>query len=215
METQALQTLGPFPGEHGNIYSFRYAEYYVDHSMTILLETFLNLLLYAAPTSGGHPENLSELEQRLFYTRVLCTNFSYLYQHLNTPAILENLQEKELIESDFVSEIKKYSGKHAQNALAICYLQLIKAPPNCIDKLCDTLQTREQDHVAERLLTGKSDTHTKSRYNNKLIMICSSSLIQNIRSWQSMATLSHHNHHSFQLLRAPNLPISPVPSLNY
>ena len=114
----------------------------------------MNTSWYAVPISGGHPENLSELEQRLFYTRVLCSNFSYLYQHLNTPAILAALEQKELIEPDWVNRIKKYSAKQAQNTLAIHKMQLMKAPPNCLDKLCDTLQTKEQSHVADILLAG-------------------------------------------------------------
>ena len=118
----------------------------------------MNVISYTAPEGGGRPENLSELEQRLFYTRVLCTNFSYLYQHLNTPAILAALEEKELIEPHLFSNIKQYSEMHAQNALAIHNMQLIKTPANCMDKLCDTLQTKEQSHVADTLLTGKRGT---------------------------------------------------------
>jgi len=113
---------------------------------------------YTAPEGGGCPENLSELEQRLFYTRVLCTNFSFLYQHLNTPAILAALEAKELIEPHWVNHIKTYSEKHAQNALAVHRMQLINAPPNCMDKLCDTLQTKQQSYVADRLLIGENDT---------------------------------------------------------
>lgn len=118
--------------------------------MECLLST--NIVLVTAPTGRGRPESLSELEQRLFYTRVLCSNFSYLYQHLNTPAILAALAEKKLIEPSYV---KRYSEKCAQNVEAILDMQLVRAPPNCMDKLCDILQTKQQDHIADRLLTGK------------------------------------------------------------
>ena len=121
----------------------------------------MNVISHAAPEGGGRPENLSELEQRLFYTRVLCTNFSYLYQHLNTPAILAALEEKELIEPHDVSSIKRYSVKYAQNIIAIHAMEDPKAPPNCIDKLCDTLRTQQQDHIADKLLTGKPDIRNK------------------------------------------------------
>jgi len=131
----------------------------------------MNIIQYTAPEGGGRPENLSELEQRLFYTRVLCTNFSYLYQHLNTPAILAALEEKELIEPHWVNDIKTYSEKHAQNALAVHRLQLINAPPNCMDKLCDTLQTNQQSHVAERLLTGKTDTSSICITTNDMFIL--------------------------------------------
>ena len=107
--------------------------------------------MFTAP-GVRHLEDLSELEQRLFYTRVLCTNFSFLYEHLNTPAILAALGERELIEPYWVEEIKTYSEKHAQNTLAIHKMQLIKAPPNCIEKLCEILN---QDHVAKKLYSGK------------------------------------------------------------
>jgi len=62
------------------------------------------------------------------------------------------LEEKELIEPKCV---KRYSEKYAQNVEAILDMQLVKTPPNCMDKLCDILQTKQQDHIADRLLTGK------------------------------------------------------------
>ena len=96
-----------------------------------------------------HIEDLSELEQRLFYTRVLCANFNFLYQHLNTPAILATLGERGLIEPD---DVEKYSERHAQNTLAIHEMQLITAPPNCMEKLCKVLN---QDHIARKLFSGK------------------------------------------------------------
>lgn len=93
----------------------------------------------------------------MFYTRVLCSNFSYLYLHLNTPAILENLEEKELIEFNEVTLIKTYKEKHAQNVLAVHRMQLIEAPPNCLDKLCDILDTMEQDDISKKLLKGENE----------------------------------------------------------
>ena len=98
-------------------------------------------------------EDLSELEQRLFYTRILCTHFNYLYQHLNTPAILETLRERELIEPDQIEVINKYSDRLAQNTLAIHRMQLITAPPNCMEKLCEIFLS--QGHIAEKLRSGK------------------------------------------------------------
>ena len=98
-----------------------------------------------------HIEDLSELEQRLFYTGVLCANFNFLYQHLNTPAILATLGERGLIEQGQVDVIQKYSETHAQNTLAIHEMQLITAPPNCMEKLCEVLN---QDHIARKLFSG-------------------------------------------------------------
>ena len=172
----------------------------------------MNVISYAAPEGGGRPENLSELEQRLFYTRVLCSNFSYLYQHLNTPAILATLKEKELIQPDDFSNIKQYSETHAQNALAIHNMQPIKAPPNCMDKLCDTLQTKEQSHVADRLLTGKTGT---SDVLSQRITVCAYSSLQDIRSWQNMATLSDNALHFLHLWYVQSLLICLVHSSNY
>ena len=98
-------------------------------------------------------EDLSELEQRLFYTRILCTHFSFLYQHLNTPAILETLRERELIVPDEIEVIKKYSNRLAQNTLAIHRMQSITAPPNCMEKLCEIFLS--QGHIAQKLHSSK------------------------------------------------------------
>ena len=98
-------------------------------------------------------EDLSELEQRLFYTRILCADFNFLYQHLNTPAILETLRERGLIEPDHIELINKYSDRLAQNTLAIHRMQLITAPPNCMEKLCEIFLS--QGHIAEKLRSSK------------------------------------------------------------
>ena len=121
-------------------------------TIILLLHSSIKIIILTAP-GVHHLEALSELEQRLFYTRVLCTNFSFLYEHLNTPAILAALGERELIDLEGVEDTKIYSGKHAQNTLAIHEMQLIKAPPNCIEKLCEILN---QDHVARTLYSGKT-----------------------------------------------------------
>jgi hypothetical protein len=95
-----------------------------------------------------HLEDLSEVEQRLFYTRVLCTNFNFLYQHLNTPAILKKLEERGLIEHHSIKTINELSGVCAQNTLAVLCMQQVTAPPNCMEKLCEILN---QDHIARKL----------------------------------------------------------------
>ena len=105
-----------------------------------------------------HLEDLSEVEQRLFYTRVLCTNFNFLYQHLNTPAILEQLEERGLIDHYDMEVTSKYSETCAQNTLAVHRMQLITAPPNCLEKLCEILG---QNHIATRLSYGKNTMFTK------------------------------------------------------
>ena len=99
-----------------------------------------------------HLEELSEVEQRLFYTRVLCTHFNFLYQNLNTPAILKRLRERGLIDDDDMETISQYSEIHAQNTLAVQRMQLITAPPNCMEKLCEMLN---QNHIAKKLFSGE------------------------------------------------------------
>ena len=162
-----------------------------------------------APTGGRHPENLSELEQRLFYTRVLCSNFSYLYLHLNTPAILANLEEKELIECNEVTLIKMYKEMHAQNVLAIHRMQLIEAPPNCLDKLCDILNTLGQDDISTILLKGKNASIMQWVIFSCLFHIMS------LKSMQSCPNMAIHicpTYHSLPLLHAQHLMFYQVPS---
>ena len=99
-----------------------------------------------------HLEDLSEVEQRLFSTRVLCTNFNFLYQNLNTPAILKKLEERGLIDHYNVEKISQHSETFAQNTLAVHEMQMITAPPNCMEKLCEILN---QNYIAKKLLSGK------------------------------------------------------------
>ena len=98
-------------------------------------------------------EDLSEIEQRLFYTRILRTHFNFLYQHLNTPAILETLRERGLIEPDDFELINKYSDRLAQNTFAIYKMELITAPSNCMEKLCEIFLSKGR--IAEKLHSGK------------------------------------------------------------
>ena len=100
-----------------------------------------------------HLEVLSEVEQRLFCTRVLCTNFNFLYQSLNTPAILAELGERGLIDHYGMKDINMYSETCAQNTLAVQCMQEITAPPNCMEKLCEILN---QDYIARKLFSGKT-----------------------------------------------------------
>ena len=123
----------------------------VDHIYNVEMHDYCLYHCSTAPRVR-HIEDLSELEQRLFYTRVLGANFNFLYQHLNTPAILATLGERGLIEPDAVDVIQKYSERHAQNPLAIFLMQEITAPPNCMEKLCEVLN---QDHIARKLFSGK------------------------------------------------------------
>ena len=119
----------------------------------------MNCAIFCSQTAPRvrHLEDLSEVEQRLFYTRVLCTSFSFLYQNLNTPAILAELGEKGLIDHDDMEEINKYSETYAQNTLISQRMQLFTAPPNCMEKLCEILN---QDRIARKLSSGKA------RYTN-------------------------------------------------
>ena len=108
-----------------------------------------------------HLEDLSEFEQRLFYTRILCTNFNFLYQHLNTPAILDKLEERGLIEHNLIEAINKYSETCAQNTLAVHHMQIITTPPNCLEKLCEVLY---QDNTAKKLSSGKTQHYKYCTY---------------------------------------------------
>ena len=100
-----------------------------------------------------HLEDLSEVEQRLFSTRVLCTNFNFLYQNLNTPAILKKLEERGMIDHDDMEKIIQYSETYAQNTLAVHLMQEITAPPNCVEKLCEVLN---QDNIARKMFSGEA-----------------------------------------------------------
>ena len=105
------------------------------------------------------PEKIPEHIQRMKCSRVIRTNFSLLYSHLDTGRLLSKLPDKELIGEMQLKSVESYHQRFAQNAILIDALLTLDRPSNGLLKFCDTLETTPgQEHVGKKLLEGIQTT---------------------------------------------------------
>ena len=83
--------------------------------------------------------------------RVMCTNYSFLWQYLEPSRLLPILVDKLLMTETRKKEAELYTQMFAQNAVIIDELFVSGCPPL---KLCDTLDVTGQEHIARKLLQG-------------------------------------------------------------
>ena len=101
------------------------------------------------------PETIPEHEQRIKCYRVIRTNYSLLYGHLDTEKLLPKLPEKDLIREEELKKVKSYHQKFAQNAAVIVALLEFYRPSHGLLKFCDTLETTPgQENLGRKLLKG-------------------------------------------------------------
>jgi len=101
------------------------------------------------------PEAIPEHKQHMIFARVIRTNFSLLYSHLDTGRLLSKLPDKELISEMQLKSAKSYHQRFAQNAILIDALLRMDRPSNGLLKFCDTLETTPgQEHIGKKLLQG-------------------------------------------------------------
>jgi len=81
----------------------------------------------------------------------MCTNYSFLWEHLEPSQLLPILVEKLFMTETNKKEVELYAQKFAQNAVIIFWLFASDCPPL---KLCDTLEVTGQEHIARKLLQG-------------------------------------------------------------
>ena len=98
-----------------------------------------------------NPEDISEYELTLRGCIVMCTNYSFLWEHLEPSGLLPILVDKLLMTETAKKEAESYTQKFAQNAVIIHQLFASDCPPL---KLCDTLDVTGQGHIARKLLQG-------------------------------------------------------------
>ena len=82
----------------------------------------------------------------------MCTNYSFLWEHLEPSQLLPILVDKLLMTETTKKEAESYEQKFVQNAVIIRELFASDCPPL---KLCDTLDVTGQGHIARKLLHGK------------------------------------------------------------
>ena len=111
------------------------------------------------PTLDDEPEGpeggIPEHEQRMKCSRVIRTNYSLLYGHLDAGKLLPKLPDKDLIKEAQFKAAESYQQKFAKNAVVIEALLMFDRPSHGLLKFCDTLETTSgQEHIGRKLLKG-------------------------------------------------------------
>ena len=89
--------------------------------------------------------------------RVIRTNYSLLWQHLDASKVLPKLVDKSVISEAKKKEVESYQQNHGQNALIInaLFTASIKHAPEGLLTICDTLLTTPgKKHIAQHILRG-------------------------------------------------------------
>ena len=87
--------------------------------------------------------------------RVIRTNYSLLYGHLDPEKLLPKLPEKDLITDTQFKAAQSYHQRFAKNAVVIGALLKFDRPSHGLLKLCDTLETTTgQERIGKKLLNG-------------------------------------------------------------
>ena len=100
------------------------------------------------------PATLPYREQQMRAARVIRTNYSLLWQHLDASKVLPKLVDKSVISEAKKKEVESYHQNLGQNALIINALFTEHAPEGLLT-ICDTLLTTPgKEHIAQHILRG-------------------------------------------------------------
>ena len=103
------------------------------------------------------PEDVPEHEQGMRCSKVICTNFSLLYTHLDPKKFLPVLPEKDLMNEEQLKCVESCHQRFAKNVFVIRALLWYDRPFHGLLKFCDTLETTPgQEHLGRKLLKGTS-----------------------------------------------------------
>ena len=113
----------------------------------------------ALPSLSPHaePATLPRHEQLMRAARVIRTNYSLLWQHLDASKVLPKLVDKSVISEAKKKEVETYQQGHGQNAVIInaLFSANIKRTLEELLTICDTLQTTPgKEHIAQHILRG-------------------------------------------------------------
>ena len=87
--------------------------------------------------------------------RVIRTNYSLLWQHLDASKVLPKLVDKSVISEAKKKEVESYHQNLGQSALIINALFTVEHAPEGLLTICDVLQTTTgKEHIAQHILRG-------------------------------------------------------------
>ena len=88
---------------------------------------------------------------------MICSNYSFLYGHLDPDKLLPKLPEKDLMDEKQLKVVTSFHQRFAKNAVIIRVLLWYDRPFHGLLKLCDVLETTPgQEHLGRKLLKGTS-----------------------------------------------------------
>ena len=114
--------------------------------------TFLTL---SSPSLYTDPATLPRHEQRMRAVRVIRTNYSLLWQHLDASKVLPKLVDKSVISEAEKRKVESYQQSCGQNAVIINAFFTVGYAPEGLLTICDVLQTTPgKEHIAQHILRG-------------------------------------------------------------
>ena len=131
------------------------AQYGLLHNVCVAHSRNCTFLTLSSPSLYTDPATLPRHEQRMRAARVIRTNYSLLWQHLDASNVLPKLVDKSVISETKKKEMESYQQSHGQNAVIIDALFAVERTPEGLLTICDTLQTTsEEEHIAQHVLRG-------------------------------------------------------------
>lgn len=101
------------------------------------------------------PATLPQHEQVMRAARVIYTNYSLLWQHLDASQALPRLMERSVISESEKKEVESYQQSYGQNAVIIDAILTAEHTAERLLTICDTLQaTPGKEHIAQHLIRG-------------------------------------------------------------
>ena len=114
--------------------------------------TFLTL---SSPSLYTDPATLPRHDQDMKALRVIRTNYSLLWQHLDASKVLPKLVDKSVISEAEKRKVESYQQSCGQNAVIINALFTVEYVLEGLMTICDVLQTTPgKEHIAQHILRG-------------------------------------------------------------
>ena len=109
----------------------------------------------SSPCLYKDPATLPPYEQIMRARRVIRTNYSLLWQHLDANKVLPKLVDKSVFSEAKKKEVESYQQSCGQSAVIINALSFVERTPEGLLTICDTLQTTPgKEYIAQHILRG-------------------------------------------------------------
>ena len=139
-----------------------FSEQRTDSGIVAPLTGTFSTFRYFLPSLHSDPTTLPRHEQVMRAGRVLRTNYSLLWYHLDASKVLPQLLDKSILNESLKKKVESYEQRCGQNAAVINELFTEHSPEGLL-AICDTLQaTPAKEHIAQHILRGTYSISTNS-----------------------------------------------------